>query len=102
MRRQTPTCPCGEDGEVGGVHQVLHERVHTTRDGLGHKARVMMAVIGAVQGVVMQRAMQPMYTNSCRGSAWKQQGVATTRAIRRGEGVDPRPKLMHQGHDDRL
>jgi len=53
--------PCHKgDGEVSGVHEVLREGVHAARDWLGHEAGVVVAVVGSVQRVVVQRTVQPV------------------------------------------
>ena len=43
----TADSPCSQqgNGKVGSVHQVLHEGVHGSRDGLGNERSVMVRVV---------------------------------------------------------
>mmetsp|Transcript_39454 Transcript_39454/g.97690 ORF Transcript_39454/g.97690 Transcript_39454/m.97690 type:complete len:478 (-) Transcript_39454:440-1873(-) len=90
------------DGEVGGVHEVLHEGVHAAGDGLGDERRVVVRVVRAVQRVVVQRAVQPV-VHKLRRARVQQQHLHYPRPMPEGESAVPQARgLVHQGHHYRL
>ena len=94
--------PDERNGEVRGVHQVLHERMHAPGDRFGDKARVMMRVIRTVQFVMMQRAMQPIINELSRPRVQQQQ-LHRRLFIRRREIIKPQSRHpMHERDHQRL
>ena len=90
------------DGEVGGVHDVLHEGMHGAGDGLGDERRVVVRVVPTVERVVVERPVQPI-VDELGGPRVQQKELPHPHGVVLWEVVVAQVRhLVHQGHDDGL